>query len=70
MHPRAIPDSDSSAGKEYVPSSNHSVVHLLIPLRVQGTLDGIVVAKPRPPVFTREGLRDFLIEMIVTQDEV
>ncbi|KAF7372957.1 hypothetical protein MSAN_00502900 [Mycena sanguinolenta] len=36
---------------------------------VQGTLDGVVVAKPRPPVFTSEGLRDFLIEMIVTQDE-
>ncbi|KAF7333887.1 hypothetical protein MSAN_02401300 [Mycena sanguinolenta] len=52
MHPRAIPESDSSGSKE-----------------VQGTLDGIVATKPRPPVFTSEGLRDFLIEMIVTQDE-
>ncbi|KAJ6606726.1 hypothetical protein B0H10DRAFT_2228637 [Mycena sp. CBHHK59/15] len=36
---------------------------------IQGTLDGVVVAQPRPPAFTSEGLHDFLIEMIVTQDE-
>ncbi|KAJ6596097.1 hypothetical protein B0H10DRAFT_1960212 [Mycena sp. CBHHK59/15] len=52
MHPRAIPDTNSSTGNE-----------------IQATLDGVVVAQPRPTVFTSEGLRDFLIEMIVTQDE-
>ncbi|KAJ6595485.1 hypothetical protein B0H10DRAFT_2232796 [Mycena sp. CBHHK59/15] len=52
MHPRAIPDTNSSTGNE-----------------IQATLDGVVVAQPRPTVFTSEGLHDFLIEMIVTQDE-
>ncbi|KAJ6616066.1 hypothetical protein B0H10DRAFT_1414532 [Mycena sp. CBHHK59/15] len=37
---------------------------------IQVTLDACVVSEPRPPAFTPEGLRDFLIEMIVTQDEV
>ncbi|KAJ6540774.1 hypothetical protein B0H19DRAFT_1078173 [Mycena capillaripes] len=36
---------------------------------VQGTLDCLVVSTPRLPVFTPEGLPDFLIELIVTQDE-
>ncbi|KAJ7130799.1 hypothetical protein C8R43DRAFT_662757 [Mycena crocata] len=38
---------------------------------LQGTLDGIVVAvsQPRQPAFTPDGLRDHLIEMIVTSDD-
>jgi hypothetical protein len=33
-------------------------------------LDGLVVQQPRAPPFTTLGLRDFIVEMIVTQDEV
>ncbi|KAJ7077735.1 hypothetical protein C8R44DRAFT_896150 [Mycena epipterygia] len=35
----------------------------------QVTLDGVVVHQPRPVPFTSEGFRDFLTELIVTQDE-
>ncbi|KAF7326553.1 hypothetical protein MVEN_02608500 [Mycena venus] len=35
----------------------------------QGTLDGTVVHEPRAPPYTPDGLRDFLVELIVTQDE-
>ncbi|KAJ6616181.1 hypothetical protein B0H10DRAFT_1949380 [Mycena sp. CBHHK59/15] len=37
---------------------------------IQGSLDGIVVYEPRVPPFTPAGVRDYIIEMIVTQDEV
>ncbi|KAJ7488681.1 hypothetical protein B0H11DRAFT_1912832 [Mycena galericulata] len=38
-------------------------------LGTQGSLDGIVIYEPRTPPFTVAGHRDYIIEMIVTQDE-
>jgi hypothetical protein len=36
----------------------------------QLTLDGVVSREPKPPVFTSKGLLDFVVEMIVCEDEV
>ena len=37
---------------------------------VQGSLDGIVTRQPRPPEFSLKGLLDYIIELIVAEDEV
>lgn len=37
---------------------------------VQGSLDGIVTHQPRPPEFSLKGLLDYIIELIVAEDEV
>lgn len=37
---------------------------------VQGSLDGIVTRKSRPPTFSTAGLLDYIIELIVQEDEV
>ena len=36
----------------------------------QSTLDGAVVHQPKPPVFTTDGLLDYIIELVVSEDEV
>lgn len=36
----------------------------------QGTLDGIVVSKPRIPEFTTQGLLDYAVEFAVSEDQV
>lgn len=36
---------------------------------VQGSLDGIVIRQPRPPTFSTAGLLDYIIELIVEEDE-
>ena len=36
----------------------------------QGTLDGAVVAQPRVPPFTTAGLLDYIVELVVCEDEV
>ncbi|KAJ7820189.1 hypothetical protein B0H14DRAFT_2600170, partial [Mycena olivaceomarginata] len=62
--------SKTSPSKKYLVFVDCSSFGNSYNLSLQKTLDGIVVSEPRPPAFTTEGLRDFLIEMIVTQDEV
>jgi len=37
---------------------------------MQGTLDGIVTRQPRAPAFTTAGLLDYILELVVSQDEV
>ncbi|KAF7320758.1 hypothetical protein HMN09_00161800 [Mycena chlorophos] len=41
----------------------------LISNETQGTLDAVLVAKPRIPAFSSGGVRDFLTELIVTNDQ-
>jgi hypothetical protein len=36
----------------------------------QGSLDGIVTCHQRAPTFTKDGLIDYIIELIVCEDEV
>ena len=36
----------------------------------QGTLDGNVVVQPRVPPFTSAGLLDYIVELVVCEDEV
>lgn len=36
---------------------------------IQGSLDGIVNRQPRPPTFSTAGLLDYIIELIVEEDE-
>jgi hypothetical protein len=36
----------------------------------QGSLDGIVTRQPRPPTFSTAGLLDYIIELVVEEDEV
>jgi hypothetical protein len=36
----------------------------------QGTLDGNVVVQPRVPPFTSVGLLDYIVELVVCEDEV
>ncbi|KAF8810837.1 hypothetical protein BYT27DRAFT_7024336, partial [Phlegmacium glaucopus] len=36
----------------------------------QGTLDSIVTRQPRPPAFTTKGLLDYIVEFVVSEDEV
>lgn len=36
---------------------------------IQGSLDGIVNRQPRPPSFSTAGLLDYIIELIVEEDE-
>jgi hypothetical protein len=43
---------------------------LLYSFSVQGSLDGIVIRQPRPPTFSTAGLLDYIIELIVEEDEV
>lgn len=35
----------------------------------QGTLDGVITQEARPPTFTSEGLLDYIIQLIVSEDE-
>ncbi|KAM6489570.1 hypothetical protein JOM56_014989, partial [Amanita muscaria] len=35
----------------------------------QTTLDGVVTRQPRPPAFTTDGLLDYIIELVVSEDE-
>ncbi|KAJ7218355.1 hypothetical protein GGX14DRAFT_390126 [Mycena pura] len=37
--------------------------------RTQGSLDGVVVYQPQVPPFTTAGLRNYMVVLIVTQDE-
>jgi hypothetical protein len=37
---------------------------------LQGSLDGLVTCQPRPPTFFPAGLVDYIIELIVEEDEV
>ena len=36
----------------------------------QGSLDGVITCQPWRPAFTTEGLLDYIIELIVSKDEV
>ena len=36
----------------------------------QGTLDGNVIVQPRVPPFTTAGLLDYIVELVVCEDEV
>jgi hypothetical protein len=36
----------------------------------QGTLDGAIVVQPHMPPFTTAGLIDYIIEVVVSKDEV
>jgi hypothetical protein len=36
----------------------------------QGTLDGAVTREPRMPLFSTNGLLDYVIELIVSKDNV
>jgi hypothetical protein len=36
----------------------------------QGTLDGTVTHEPRMPVFTTNGMLDYIIELVVSEDNV
>jgi hypothetical protein len=36
----------------------------------QGTLDGAVTREPRMPVFSTDGLLDYVIELVVSKDNV
>ena len=37
---------------------------------MQGSLDGIVTQQPHPPAFSTAGLLDYIIQLIVEEDEV
>jgi len=36
---------------------------------IQGNLDGVITRQPRPPTFSTAGLLDYIIELIVEEDE-
>lgn len=36
----------------------------------QGTLDGAVTREPRMPLFSTDGLLDYVIELVVSEDNV
>jgi hypothetical protein len=36
----------------------------------QGTLDGTITKQPRVPPFTAAGLLDYIVELVVTEDNV
>lgn len=36
----------------------------------QGSLDDVVTRQQRPPTFTTDGLLDYLVELVVCEDEV
>ncbi|KIL55238.1 hypothetical protein M378DRAFT_18123 [Amanita muscaria Koide BX008] len=36
----------------------------------QTTLDGVVTHQPRPPAFTTDRLLDYIIELVVSEDEI
>ena len=36
----------------------------------QTTLDDAITRHPRPPAFTTDGLLDYIIELVVSEDEV
>ena len=36
----------------------------------QSTLDGVVTHQPCPPAFTTDGLVDYIVELVVSKDEV
>jgi hypothetical protein len=36
----------------------------------QGTLDGAITREPRMPLFSTDGLLDYVIELVVSEDNV
>jgi len=37
---------------------------------MQSTLDAAISRQPKPPIFTTDGLLDYIVELVVSEDEV
>jgi hypothetical protein len=68
MHPHAVPKRQRNS---------LFVVHILLLIlrsdwysESQGTLDSIVTKQPRAPPFSSAGLMDYLVELVVSEDDV
>lgn len=70
MHERAIPrshgmDRRSVHFSSFAASSNSNSSSL-----TQTTLDSVIPTRPRIPQFTTAGLLDYIVELVVCEDEV
>ena len=69
MHERAIPKSRGIDRRSVVDShavSSNSDSYSL----TQSTLDSVISTRPRIPQFTTGGLLDYVVELVVCEDEV
>ena len=57
-------------GKPYIYFFTLKPYWFLLDRPKQGTLDGIITRQPCQPAFTTDGLLDYIIELVISEDKV